>query len=198
MQGSNGATPMRRKQRSARPFPKGRQVDPKALESVRALLAGAPRRRDLLIEHLHRIQDAHGGISPDAHLAALASEMRLSQAEVFEVATFYAHFDILARRACRRTPDHTGVRQPDLRDDGIAAAEDRIGGDAGRCGPGGVGTLHGPMPSVPRRSRSGIGTWITQPRPRSRPRSRPATPRPRLPITGRWRPTKPTAADMPS
>ena len=94
MQGSNGATPMRRKQRSARPFPKGRQVDPKALESVRALLAGAPRRRDLLIEHLHRIQDAHGGIS-HAHLAALASEMRLSQAEVFEVATFYAHFDIL-------------------------------------------------------------------------------------------------------
>ena len=95
MQGANGGTPMRRKQRSARPFPKGRQVDTRALESVRALLGDAPRRRDLLIEHLHLIQDTQGGIS-HAHLAALASEMRLSQAEVFEVATFYAHFDILA------------------------------------------------------------------------------------------------------
>ncbi len=95
MQGLNGGSPMRRKQRGARPYPKGRQVEPQALESVRALLGDAPRRRDLLIEHLHRIQDAHHGIS-HAHLAALASEMRLSLAEVFEVATFYAHFDIVA------------------------------------------------------------------------------------------------------
>ena len=91
MQGLNGGSPMRRKQRSARPFPKGRQVDTKALESVRALLGDAPRRRDLLIEHLHRIQDTHGGLS-NAHLAALANEMRLSLVEVYEVATFYAHF----------------------------------------------------------------------------------------------------------
>ncbi len=107
MQGSNGAVPMGRKQRSARPFPKGRQVDPKAIESVRALLAGQPMRRDLLIEHLHRIQDAHGGIS-HAHLAALASEMRLAMAEVFEVATFYAHFDIL-------TDDETAGGRPTIR-----------------------------------------------------------------------------------
>ena len=94
MHGSNGGAPMGRKQRGARPYPKGRQVDPKALESVRGLLADRPRRRDLLIEHLHLIQDRFGGLSL-THLAALASEMRLALAEVYEVATFYAHFDLL-------------------------------------------------------------------------------------------------------
>ncbi|MBF2759993.1 MAG: NAD(P)H-dependent oxidoreductase subunit E [Ectothiorhodospiraceae bacterium AqS1] len=79
---------------SARPFPKGRQVDPRALEAVRELLGDRPRRRDLLIEHLHLIQDEFHCIDA-AHLAALAQEMRLSMAEVFEVATFYAHFDVL-------------------------------------------------------------------------------------------------------
>ncbi|MCP5369034.1 MAG: NAD(P)H-dependent oxidoreductase subunit E [Hyphomicrobiales bacterium] len=76
-------------------FPKGRQLDDGALAEMRALLGDAPRRRDLLIEHLHRIQDARGHITP-AHLAALAAEMGLAQAEVYEVATFYAHFDVLA------------------------------------------------------------------------------------------------------
>ncbi|WP_025769737.1 NAD(P)H-dependent oxidoreductase subunit E [Thioalkalivibrio sp. HK1] len=79
---------------AARPFPKGRQVDPKALEEVRDLLGDRPRLRDLLIEHLHLIQDKFGCIGA-AHLAALAQEMRLPMAEVFEVATFYAHFDVL-------------------------------------------------------------------------------------------------------
>src|SRR5262249_42250442 len=65
-----------------------------ALEQVRALLGDQPRRRDLLIEHLHRIQDAYRGLSA-AHLVALADEMRLSLAEVYEVASFYAHFDLL-------------------------------------------------------------------------------------------------------
>ncbi|OFW37394.1 MAG: NADH-quinone oxidoreductase subunit F [Acidobacteria bacterium RIFCSPLOWO2_12_FULL_67_14b] len=77
-----------------RPLPKGRQVDPKALAEVRALLGEAPRRRDLLIEHLHRLQDRYGRLSA-AHLAALAQEMRLSLAEVYEVASFYHHFDIV-------------------------------------------------------------------------------------------------------
>ncbi len=76
------------------PHPKGRQTDPAAVEEVRRLLGGAPRQRDLLIEFLHLIQDAHGHISA-AHLAALASEMRLSQTEVYEVASFYAHFDVV-------------------------------------------------------------------------------------------------------
>ncbi len=73
---------------------RGRPVDPVALEEVRALLGDAPRRRDLLIEHLHKIQDRYHAISA-AHLNALAEEMRLAPAEVFEVATFYHHFDVV-------------------------------------------------------------------------------------------------------
>ena len=71
---------------------KGRQLDDPALAEVRRLLGDRPRRRDLLIEFLHLIQDEHGHLSA-AHLRALAEEMRLSMAEVWEVATFYAHFD---------------------------------------------------------------------------------------------------------
>jgi len=74
--------------------PKGRQLDPRAIEEVRALLGNRPRRRDLLIEFLHLIQDRYGSISA-ARLAALANEMKLAQAEVYEVATFYAHFDVV-------------------------------------------------------------------------------------------------------
>ena len=77
-----------------RPYPKGRPVDAKALEEVRALLKEEPRRRDLLIEHLHKISDRYGHLSA-AHLAALAQEMSLSQTEVYEVATFYHHFDVV-------------------------------------------------------------------------------------------------------
>ncbi len=80
--------------RKARPRPKGRQVDPAALDAVQALLGDRPRRRDLLIEHLHLIQDEYGHLSAP-HLAALAHEMKLSQTEVYEVATFYAHFDVV-------------------------------------------------------------------------------------------------------
>ncbi|ANK82446.1 MAG: NADH-quinone oxidoreductase subunit F [Rhizobiales bacterium NRL2] len=74
--------------------PKGRQLDDDALAEVRSLLGERPRRRDLLIEHLHLIQDAFGHLSA-AHLRALAEEMKLAQAEVYEVATFYAHFDVV-------------------------------------------------------------------------------------------------------
>ena len=74
--------------------PKGRQVDPTAAHEIELLLADRPRRRDLLIEHLHLIQDTYKQISA-AHLAALADEMNLSFAEVFETATFYAHFDVV-------------------------------------------------------------------------------------------------------
>jgi formate dehydrogenase len=72
--------------------PKGRQLDETAWEQVKALLGEQPRRRDLLIEFLHLIQDAYGHLSAP-HLRALAEEMRISMAEVWEVATFYAHFD---------------------------------------------------------------------------------------------------------
>ena len=75
--------------------PKGRALDDKALDQVQALLGDRERRPDLLIEHLHLIQDANGHLSA-AHIRALAEDMRLSQAEVYEVATFYAHFDVVA------------------------------------------------------------------------------------------------------
>jgi len=87
--GGNGTS-----RRRPRRTPKGRQVDPQALEEVRYLLLDRSRRRDLLIEHLHLIQDQYGHLSA-AHLAALAQEMRLSMTEVYEVATFYAHFDVV-------------------------------------------------------------------------------------------------------
>ncbi|TFW33447.1 NAD(P)H-dependent oxidoreductase subunit E [Massilia horti] len=83
--------PSRQRKREA---PKGRRVDPQALREVQELLGSASRQRDLLIEHLHTIQDRFGCLSA-AHLAALAQEMRLAQAEVYEVATFYHHFDVL-------------------------------------------------------------------------------------------------------
>jgi formate dehydrogenase beta subunit len=77
-----------------RKTPKGRQVEPQALAEVRALLGERERWRDLLIEHLHLIQDRYGYLSA-AHLAALAQEMKLALTEVYEVATFYAHFDVV-------------------------------------------------------------------------------------------------------
>src|SRR5690606_16603586 len=73
---------------------KGRQVDAPARARVLKLLDGLELRRDLLIEHLHRIQDAEGCL-PAGLLAALAELLRLSQAEVYEVATFYHHFDVV-------------------------------------------------------------------------------------------------------
>src|SRR5690349_22011764 len=87
---TNGRDGRRRPPRT----PKGRQVDPQALVEVRGLLTDRPRRRDLLIEHLHLIQDQYGCLSA-AHLAALASEMKMALTEVYEVATFYAHFDVV-------------------------------------------------------------------------------------------------------
>jgi formate dehydrogenase len=77
-----------------RPVPKGRTFEEDALADVRALLGDAPRRRDLLIEHLHRVQDTYGHLS-DRHLLALAREMGLAAAEVYEVASFYHHFDVI-------------------------------------------------------------------------------------------------------
>ncbi|MBL6778048.1 MAG: NAD(P)H-dependent oxidoreductase subunit E, partial [Rhodobacteraceae bacterium] len=77
-----------------RKTPKGRQYEDQALQEVRSLLEHRSVSRDLLIEFLHLIQDAYGHLSA-AHLRALAEEMRLSMAEIYEVATFYAHFDVV-------------------------------------------------------------------------------------------------------
>ncbi len=83
-----------RKKARVRATPKGRRVDPEARKAVADVLGDAPRRRDLLIEHLHKIQDRFGCLSAP-HLVALAAEMKLAMTEVYEVATFYHHFDVV-------------------------------------------------------------------------------------------------------
>ncbi len=78
----------------SRSTPKGRQVDLQARADVAALLSGREIRRDLLIEFLHLIQDKFNQLSA-AHMAALAEAMKIAQTEVYEVATFYHHFDVV-------------------------------------------------------------------------------------------------------
>src|SRR6187549_1026632 len=92
--GAFSASTRKQGKKAARATPKGRRVDPTAHQDVLALLGDAPRRRDLLIEHLHKIQDRFGCLAA-AHLVALAAEMKLAMAEVYEVATFYHHFDVV-------------------------------------------------------------------------------------------------------
>lgn len=92
--------PSRQRRRQA---PKGRRVDSAALLEVQRLLGASPRRSDLLIEYLHLLQDRYRQLS-SAHLAALAQELRLSQAEVYEVATFYHHFDVVRHDSDTQAP----------------------------------------------------------------------------------------------
>lgn len=73
---------------------KGRQVDDASLQEVRALVGAAPHRRDLLIEYLHKVNDAFRCLH-ERHLVALAKEMNIPMAEVYEVATFYHHFEVV-------------------------------------------------------------------------------------------------------
>src|SRR3954449_8817189 len=120
--------------------PKGRQVEPQALDEVRALLGERPRRRDLLIEHLHLIQDRYGYLSA-AHLAALAQEMKLALAEVYEVATFYAHFDVV--KEGETPPPPVTVRVCDSLSCAMAGAEALLRELPGRLG-GGVRVVRAP------------------------------------------------------
>ncbi|MEM9869933.1 MAG: NAD(P)H-dependent oxidoreductase subunit E [Pseudomonadota bacterium] len=93
-QGTQGKGVWKSGKGKGRVRPKGRAVEDQAWDEVCALLGDAPRRADLLIEFLHLIQDSYGHLSA-AHLRALAEELRLSMAEIYEVATFYAHFDVV-------------------------------------------------------------------------------------------------------
>lgn len=111
--------------------PKGRQLDSDALGDIQTLLGDRSRARDLLIEHLHLIQDRYRGLAP-AHLVALAHEMRLSLAEVYETATFYAHFDVLADDA--PPPPEFTIRVCDSIACEMAGAEALIDGLAGHAG----------------------------------------------------------------
>ncbi len=112
-----------RKQR-ARGKTKGRVVDLNALVEVQNLLGDVSRQRDLLIEHLHRIQDHYGHLSAP-HLTALAHEMRLATTEVYEVASFYHHFDIV--REGEVAPPPLTVRVCDSVSCAMAGCEDLIG-----------------------------------------------------------------------
>ena len=119
--------------RRGRRTPKGRQVDPQALAEIRALLGDRERRRDLLIEHLHLIQDRYGHLSA-AHLAALAAEMRLALTEVYEVATFYAHFDVV--KEGETPPPPVTVRVCDSLSCALNGAERLFADLSNRLGPG--------------------------------------------------------------
>jgi NADH:ubiquinone oxidoreductase subunit F (NADH-binding)/NADH:ubiquinone oxidoreductase subunit E len=121
----------RRKGRPRR-TPKGRQIDPTALDEVRALLGDRLRGRDLLIEHLHLIQDRYGNLSA-AHLAALAQEMKLALTEVYEVATFYAHFDVV--KEGETPPPAVTVRVCDSLSCALAGSEHLLHTLPSRLGP---------------------------------------------------------------
>ncbi len=116
-----------------REAPRGRRVDPQARAEVLELLGDEPRRGDLLIEHLHKLQDRFGHLSA-VHLAALADEMKLAQAEVFEVATFYHHFDVVKEGDV--VPPAITVRVCDGLSCEMAGAQDLLARLPGLLGPG--------------------------------------------------------------
>jgi formate dehydrogenase len=121
------------RKRGARAVPKGRQVDATALAEVQALLGHSLRRRDLLIEFLHRIQDKYGCISA-AHIAALAQEMKLALTEVYEVATFYHHFDVVKEGETR--PPALTVRVCETLSCAMAGSHDLLAQLEASLGPG--------------------------------------------------------------
>jgi formate dehydrogenase len=125
--------------RRARHELKGRQPTDAAREAVRAMIGPGPHARELLIEHLHRLNDAHGALR-EGHLVALAAEMRLSMAEVAEVASFYHHFEIVPDDAV--LPALT-VRVCDSLACAMAGAEALRAGAAKAAGAG-VRVVHAP------------------------------------------------------
>jgi formate dehydrogenase len=118
-------------ERRTRRQPKGRQLDQQAMAEVANLLGERPRQRDLLIEFLHLIQDAYGHLSA-AHIAALANEMGLAQTEVYEVATFYAHFDVV--REGETPPPPLTVRVCDSLSCELGGAQALLDGLPGKLG----------------------------------------------------------------
>ena len=119
---------------------KGRQADDLSVEEVRALIGLKPEtghRRDLLIEHLHKLNDAYRCLH-DRHLVALAKEMNIPMAEVYEVATFYHHFKVVKGDA--HVPDLT-VRVCDGLSCELAGAQALLAGLAERL-PALLGAAH--------------------------------------------------------
>ena len=125
----------------ARAFPKGRQLDGDALREVRELLGSRPRRPDLLIEFLHLIQDRYHYLSA-RHLRALCDEMRLPQAAVYEVATFYSHFDVV--KEGETPPPPTTIRVCDSITCELKGAEALLDALEARANPAKVRVLRAP------------------------------------------------------
>jgi formate dehydrogenase beta subunit len=126
--------------RRTAPTPKGRQVDAVALGEVQAILGDRPRSRDLLIEHLHALQD-HFGCLHARHLVALSHDMKMAITEVYEVASFYAHFDIIEDG--EEAPPRLTVRVCDSLSCALAGSERLKGQIAERLG-GGVRVVRAP------------------------------------------------------
>ncbi|EWY39127.1 NADH-quinone oxidoreductase subunit F [Skermanella stibiiresistens SB22] len=118
--------------RKTRGQPKGRQVDLLALAEVRDLLGDRPRRPDLLIEHLHLIQDRYHALHA-RHLVALAQELRMALVEVYEVATFYAHFDVVMDG--EEAPPPLTIRVCDSLTCALKGSDALLDGLAGAVGP---------------------------------------------------------------
>jgi len=118
--------------RRSRNTPKGRQVDPVAREDVARLIEGVPREHEYLIENLHRIQDRFGHLSA-AHLSALAEAMKLAMAEVYEVATFYHHFDVV--KEGEAAPPALTIRVCETLSCRMAGAQDLLDKLPGLLGP---------------------------------------------------------------
>jgi formate dehydrogenase beta subunit len=116
-----------------RAHPRGRPVDPVVRDEVVRLIAGLPQVRDQLIEHLHRLQDALGHL-PVAHLTALADLLRLAPVEVFEVASFYHHFDVV--RNGESAPPALTVRVCTSLSCALAGGPELLSRTAAALGPG--------------------------------------------------------------
>jgi len=121
--------------------PKGRPLDDAALDQVRALLGDRPRRRDLLIEFLHLIQDEYRCLSA-AHLRALAEEMKLAQAEIYEVASFYDHFDVVKEGEAKPAP--LTIRVCDSIACMVAGAEQLVSELQGKADPAAIRVMRAP------------------------------------------------------
>jgi NADH:ubiquinone oxidoreductase subunit F (NADH-binding)/NADH:ubiquinone oxidoreductase subunit E len=119
--------------RKSAPFPKGRVLSQAEVETVRGLLGEAPRERALLIEYLHLIQD-HAGALPAGLLHALAEELGIPMAEIYEVATFYAHFDVVADG--EQAPEKVTIRVCDSLSCMLAGAEALLAELAAKTRPG--------------------------------------------------------------
>ncbi|WP_026481290.1 NADH-ubiquinone oxidoreductase-F iron-sulfur binding region domain-containing protein [Ahrensia sp. 13_GOM-1096m] len=135
----NDLTPMRKGRKSS--LTKGRQLEDTALDEVRLALAGASLARDLLIENLHKIQDMFGCIEA-RHIRALAEEMRIGQAEIYEVASFYDNFDVI--REDDEKPAPLTIRVCDSLSCMMNGAEDLIANLSANANPNHVRVLRAP------------------------------------------------------